>query len=241
MFAQQYYQEITNLFDRIQREEMPNIQRAAEMALQSISQGGLLHLFGSGHSHMICEEVFRRAGGLCCINAIMDPALSGHGEFSCILERLEGYVPTVLGQYDLRAGETIVVISNSGINAAPVEAALYARGKGLKVVAITSLKHSKAVPSRLKSGQKLYEVADVVLDTGGPVGDAVLTTPELPAPFCGTSTLTGTFIINCLAATIIEGLLKRGQMPGIRMSANVNHNQKSPCEEHDRRIALQSH
>jgi uncharacterized phosphosugar-binding protein len=239
MFAERYHQEITALLNRIHREELPRIQQAADLALESVARGGMLHLFGSGHSHMVCEEVFRRAGGLCCVNAIMDPALSGHGYFSSTLERLEGYVPTVLGQFDLRPGETLVVISNSGINAAPVEAALYAKSKGLKVVAITSLTHSQAVPSRVSGGQKLYQVSDVVLDTGGPKGDAVLVSEQLPAPFCGTSTITGAFIINCLMACIVEGLLQRGQTPSIRLSANVPHDQKALCDDYDRRIALQ--
>lgn len=241
MFAKQYHSAITELLERIQRDEMPRIQQAAALALESLGTGGMLHLFGSGHSHMVCEEVYRRAGGLCCINAIIDPSLSGHGYLSSKLERLEGYVPTIFSQYDLRSGETIVIISNSGINAAPVEAALYARNKGLKVVAITSLRHSEAVASRVCSGQKLFELADVVLDTGGPVGDAILGAEQLPVAFCGTSTITGTFIINCLIATIIEGLLARGHIPSIRVSANIPHNIKALCQEFDQRIALQGH
>jgi uncharacterized phosphosugar-binding protein len=88
--------------------------------------------------------------------------------------RLEGYVPIVLGQYDLRAGEHLVVVSNYGINAAAVEAAMYAKARGLTVTAVTSLEHSGAVPSRHSSGKNLFELADYVLDTCGPRGDAVL-------------------------------------------------------------------
>lgn len=239
MYANQYYHAITGLLERIHREEMKRIEAAAHLAVQSIADGGMLHLFGSGHSHMACEEVFRRAGGLCCVNAILDPALSGHGYLSSELERLEGYVPVILQQYDLRAGETMVVISNSGINPAPVEAALYARSKGLKVVAITSMLHSTAVPSRLREGQKLYEVADIVLDTGGPLGDAILLSEHLPVAFCGTSTITSTYIVNCMMAFIVEGLVRLGRAPDIRVSANVPQHSKGNCDNYDRRVALQ--
>jgi len=219
--AATYHACITEILARIGREQLPAIRTAAAAMSDSIRDGALLHIFGSGHSHMASEEIFRRAGGLCCVNAIIDPALSGHGPFSMYLERLERYVGVVLDQYDLRRGEHLIVVSNSGINAAPVEAALYGKDRGLVVTAITSLAHSRAVPSRHSSGRRLFEVADHVIDTCGPLGDAAIRIDGIPDPIGATSTVTTAVIVNMLVAEIIEQLVAAGATPPVRRSANV--------------------
>jgi uncharacterized phosphosugar-binding protein len=241
--AAQYHARITTLLARIGTEQRPGIERAGIAIAASVARGGLLHIFGTGHSHMAAEEIFHRAGGLCCINAILDPALSGHGPLSMWLERLEGYVPIVLGQYDLRAGEHLVVVSNSGINAAPVEAAMYAKAQGLAVTAVTSLEHSRAVPSRHSSGKKLFELADYVLDTCGPRGDAVLAVEGISEPACATSTVTTAVVVNMLVATVIERLIAAGVRPPVRVSSNVPEGaggNDARCAALEERIKLQA-
>jgi uncharacterized phosphosugar-binding protein len=219
--AAAYFTRIEAILRRIDAEQRGVIEEVGRLVAGSVARGGLLHVFGSGHSHIAAEEIFHRAGGLCCVNAIIDPALSGHGPFSMNLERLEGYTPTVLAQYDLRAGEHLIVVSNSGINAAPVEAAMYGRGRGLVVTALTSLEHCRAVPSRHSSGRRLFEVADYVIDTCGPRGDAVLTIPGIAEPVCATSTVTTATIMNMLIATVVERLVESGARPPVRVSSNV--------------------
>jgi uncharacterized phosphosugar-binding protein len=241
MLGRRFYNESAAILGRIATEQMPNIERAAAMAAESVSAGGMLHIFGSGHSHLIAEEIFRRAGGLCCVNAILDPALGGHLRTSTTLERLEGYVPIVFGPYDLRQGEVIVIISNSGINAAPIEAAFVAKERGLRVVAITSMAHSQSVASRHSTGRKLPDLADVVIDNCGVPGDALLQVDGVPSRICATSTLTGTLIIQCLMAEIVEALRARGVTPPILISANVPRDGGGGdlCRDYEHRVMFQ--
>lgn len=240
--ARDYHTGISAIVAHIGAEQRPAIERVGAAIADTVARGALLHIFGSGHSHMAAEEIFHRAGGLCCINAIIDPALSGHGPFSMYLERLEGYVPTVLAQYDLRAGEHLIVVSNSGINAAPVETAIYGKARGLIVTALTSLEHSRDVPSRHSSGRRLFEVADHVIDTCGPRGDALLTIGGVPERVGGTSTVTTAIIVNMLVATVIERLAASGVRPPVRVSANVPEGaggNEARCAALEERIKLQ--
>ena len=240
--AGDYHAGIAAIIARIGIEQRHAVERVGAAIADTVARGALIHIFGSGHSHMAAEEIFHRAGGLCCVNAIIDPALSGHGPFSMYLERLEGYVPIVLALYDLRAGEHLIVVSNSGINAAPVEAAIYGKSVGLVVTALTSLEHSRDVPSRHSSGRRLFEVADHVIDTCGPRGDALVSIAGVPERVGGTSTVTTAIIMNMIMATVIERLLAAGVHPPVRVSANVPEGEagnEARCAALEERIRLQ--
>ena len=145
----------------------PNISAAADLLAPAIEEGGLVHVFGPGHSHIIAEEAFNRTGGLACINPIVDRT-GGRAEL------VEGYAAAILEGHDLRQGEVMVVSSNCGVNPLPIEMALLARARGLAVVAITSLQFSRSLTARHTSGSHLFEVADVVLDNRCPEGDALV-------------------------------------------------------------------
>lgn len=240
--AARYLDRIRDILDRIDAGPRETIAQVGAAVADSIAHGALLHVFGAGHSHMAAEEIFHRAGGLCCINAIVDPALAGHGSFSMQLERLEGYAPLLLAQYDLRAGEHLIVVSNSGINAAPVDAALYGKARGLVVTAVTALAHSRAVPPRHSSGKKLFEVADIVIDTCGPRGDAALALAGIAEPVGATSTVTTAVIMNMLIATVVERLVASGVRPPVRVSSNVPEGaggNDARCAALEERIKLQ--
>jgi len=242
MKAEVYFQGIRAIIERLGSEQLPVIQRVAGAIAASVGGGSLLHVFGSGHSHMAAEEVFRRAGGLCCINAILDPALSGHGPFGTALERAPGYIPVLFSQYDLRGGEHLIVVSNSGINAAPIEAALYGKEHGLVVTAITSLTHSRSVPSRHPSGRKLYELADHVIDNCGPVGDALLEVPGVAERVCATSTVSTALIMNMLMAEVVGRLVAAGRTPPVVRSANLPgrvSDYEERCADFEERIRRQ--
>ena len=136
------------------------------------ANGGLLHVIGAGHSAMLGEELFYRAGGLAPVN---------HGAMrSTMLERVEGYVATLLRSAGVREGDVVLVVSTSGVNVFSVEAALEARKLGAKTVAITSKQYSSPLELRNPWGKRLYEVADVVIDNKVPRGDAVLELEGVP-------------------------------------------------------------
>ena len=242
MQAEAYLAGIRAMVDQISTGQLPTIRRVGSLIADTIRQGALLHIFGSGHSHMAAEEIFHRAGGLCGINAILDPALSGHGPFGTALERTPGYIPVLLQHYDLRAGEHLIVVSNSGINAAPVEAALYGKEHGLIVTAVTSLAHSKSVASRHSSGKKLYEISDHVIDNCVIPGDALLEVPGISERICPTSTVMGAVIVNLLMAQVVERLVAAGAAPPVLRSANLpgGGRHSDDCQAREQRIKMQA-
>ncbi|HWI65710.1 MAG TPA: SIS domain-containing protein, partial [Symbiobacteriaceae bacterium] len=196
MMVEAYYATVNRTLSTVMATQAGAIEEAGRLGAEAILNGGLIHAFGTGHSHMIAEELFDRAGGLVLVNAILEPSLMLHEgvQRSSSLERLPGYAQRLLELEPLTAGDLLIVISNSGRNAAPVEAAMYARERGLKVAAITSVAHSKSQPPNHASGKKLYELADVVIDNCGIPGDAALEVPGSPALVCATSTVAGAFI-----------------------------------------------
>lgn len=218
---ERYGETVQQLLTEIFESEVEAIERAARLATTSIASGGVLHVFGTGHSHMIAFEAFGRAGGLAAVNAIVDIALTpfNHGRDGK-LERLAGYAEVLLETEDLRPGEVVVVVSNSGINAVPIDFAVGCRARGLHVVAITSMGHSRSSPSRHPSGQKLYEVAEIVIDTHVVLGDAALTLDGI-GKIGPTSTVAGAVIINALTARVAELLLEAGEISPVLISQNL--------------------
>lgn len=218
-----YHQAIARLLTRIVETQAEPLERAARTVFASLREEGILHIFGSGHSHAVAEEAFHRAGGLVPVNVIQEVFLTPltsplkSGPF----ERLSGIAAILLDAYDCRRGEVLIVVSNSGINPVPVEMALGGRERGLTVVAITSVTHSQQVPSRHASGRRLFEVADILLDTCGALGDAVVTLPGLAQGVGPTSLIAGAFLVNALACRVVECYLAAGLNPPIYRSANV--------------------
>lgn len=200
------------------------IAQAADWLGEALARDGWLYAFGTGHSHMLAEEVFYRAGGLAHAVPMLDSKLMLHDEAieATYLERREGYAATLLQHYPIAAGDVLVVASNSGRNAVPIELALAGRERGLKVVVITNLTQSGAWPARHSSGKKLAEVGDVVIDNGGISGDACVEMPGMPSLIGPTSSITGMFIINALIVQGIENALARGVAPEIYISSNTN-------------------
>ena len=218
---QRYFDRLQELLDDL-REEGPHIEAAAAMMAACIAGGGVVHVFGSGHSHMMAEEVFHRAGGLFAFNAMLDVNLTSFGTLKAgMVERTEGYAPVILDSFDVRPGEIVVVVSNSGINPVPIELANEARKRGAKVIAVTSSRSYRAAASRHSSGQKLAEVADLTIDSRVPAGDAILELEGLDAPVAASSTALGAALMNAIVAQTAEALLATGHQPPVIVSMNV--------------------
>jgi len=213
--ATDYFKEALSCLMDIERQEMDKIRRVAEVTAQSILDGGIVHVFGSGHSSMPAREIHIRAGSLSNVEAIgLDRII---GKF----ERIEGIAQVLLGSYDLRAGEVLIVISSSGINALPIEIALEGNKLGLFTVAVTSMQHTSKVQSRHSSGKRLFEVTDEVIDTHVPYGDASIDVPGFPFKVGPLSTLAGVAITNAIVVETVGQIVAKGGTPPVRISRNM--------------------
>jgi uncharacterized phosphosugar-binding protein len=203
---------------------MEPIQRAAELIAAAIADDGIVFTFGTGHSHVIAEDVAYRAGGLAPVDAMNEPSLTGHQKVmqSEYMERVEGMAEVMLNYYGLSEKDVLVVISNSGRNAAPIEMAKGAKARRVPVIAITSLAHSKGTRSRHSSGKKLYQFADVVIDNGCPKGDCVMQLEGLAQPVGAGSGVAGMFILHSIMVQTIQNLLERGIDPPVFRSGNLD-------------------
>ena len=223
MYFVDYIQELVAILQRIAKEEAPGILEAGRMVGRAIASGGVVHIFGAGHSHMMAEEAFFRAGGLAAINPILDERLSFfHGALeSTRIEREEGYGRRLAAREHIQAGDVGIVVSNSGRNAAPVEMALEMRSRGISVIAITNVAQSAGATSRHSSGQRLFEIATLVIDTHVPEGDAVAPIPGLERRVGAASTVAGAAIINSIVVEAAGELSRLGAAAPIFPSANL--------------------
>lgn len=226
--AEQYYARSRDLLGAAWEANGAAIAHLAPIVGANIAAGGVVHTFGSGHSEIVSREIIGRAGGLVCVTGVIDPT----GGF---IENLPGYGARLIERYDrqyeLRAGETIIVISNSGKNGAPIDVAQYARAKGLTVAALTCLAMSRITPSQHASGRKLYECADVVLDNGGVPGDAIVNVGE-QVHAGPTSTLIGCSVLNWLMLAVMDWLKAGGHPLPVLRSQNL-----PGAIEHNRELA----
>jgi len=218
---ERYFERLRGLIDEVEQQG-PQIEAAAALMADSIANGGIVHVFGSGHSHMMAEEVFYRAGGLWAFNAMLDINLTSFGTLRAgMVERTEGYAKVVLDSFDVRAGEVVVIVSNSGINPVPIELAMEARERGAATIALTSAEHYGNAVSRHSSGKKLIDVVDLVVDSRVPVGDGILMLDGMDTAVAASSTVLGAALMNAIVAQVAETMLAAGNTPPVIVSMNV--------------------
>jgi len=220
--AQEYLRLSRGLVDTVEA-QMPAIQRAAEWFAQSILAGRMVHVFGSGHSRIMVEEMWPRYGSFPGFNPIVELSLSFHNlvvgangqRQAMFLENVSGLAERILRNFAVRPEDSALVISSSGCNLVPIEMAEGFHRRGLKVAVIVSLQHSQASASKHPSGKKMQEFADVVLDTGAPPGDAMVRVPGLETPVAPGSTVGGCLLVNAIKAEVAARLTAAGQPPKV--------------------------
>lgn len=215
----EYLDTICELIQNMKNTQGDAIREAATLVGNTIIAKGLVYTFGSGHSQLLAQEVHARAGGMYPVLQIIDP-LWGRAE------RIEGLGETLLRGVPFKPGETIFVISNSGRNPEPIEVAMKAKELGLHVIVVTSLTHSRSVTSRHSSGKKLYELGEVVLDTGTPAGDACMNFKGMDVKAGAASTVLGAALMNAVMVEAIQYILDKGGNPPVLMSANLDGNEE---------------
>ncbi|MFN8520948.1 MAG: SIS domain-containing protein, partial [Chloroflexota bacterium] len=215
--GRRYLRTVTDLIARLLDQEWPRIAAAADLMTDAIASGHVIHAFGSGHSHMLAEELFYRAGGLVRVRPILFEGLMLHASapLSTTLERMPGLAAILLSDHPIDAGDVLILGSNSGSNAVTTELASLARAAGARTIGVTSLRHATSGSARVHDGRRLHELVDVAIDNGGAVGDAAVEVEGLGARVAPTSTVVGAAILEALVAETVERLVARGVVPEV--------------------------
>ncbi|NND05405.1 MAG: SIS domain-containing protein [Saprospiraceae bacterium] len=224
----EYLERSRGIIETVSDQE-PSIRKVAAMFADSILQGRMVHLFGSGHSRMMVEEMWPRYGSFPGFNPIVELSLSFHNlvvgangqRQAMFLENVSGLAARILRNFDTSPQDTALVISSSGCNVVPVEMAEEFQRLDIKVVAIVSKLHLEGSASKKRDGKKLVDFADYVLDTGAPLGDAMIYLDGLDTPVAPGSTLGGVMLINCLKAETAKILHQSGHTPKVLSSGKI--------------------
>ncbi len=227
-YTQQYLEECSRMVEVVRAQE-ETIKKVAQLFAQSIINGRVVHLFGSGHSRIMVEEMWPRYGSFPGFNPIVELSLSFHNMVTgangqrqaMFIENVSGLAERILRNFDIDSQDTALVISSSGCNVVPIEMAEEFKKKDVKVVALVSSLHLEGSTSKRKDGKKLTDFADLVLDTGAPLGDAMIRIDGLDTPVSPGSTLGGVMLINTVKAEMAAILTANGMPPKVLSSGKV--------------------
>lgn len=248
--TQTYLQHCRGIQERVAAQESL-IQQAADWFAATILAGRMVHVFGSGHSRIMVEEMWPRYGSFPGFNPIVELSLSFHNlvvgcngqRQAMFLENVSGLAVRILRNFDLSPVDTALIISSSGCNVVPIEMAEEFQKRGVRVVSIISTTHSEASTSKRADGRKLQDFSNLVLDTGAPVGDAMVKLEGLDTPVAPGSTVGGCLLVNSIKAEVAQRLIAGGQPPKVLSGANVVGAERavalfeSAYDEHGRRLA----
>lgn len=227
------------------------IHLAADWFSDTILAGRMVHLFGSGHSRMLVEEMWPRYGSFPGFNPMVELSLSFHNlvvgcngqRQAMFLENVPGLAEKILRNFDVSVKDTALIVSSSGCNVVPIEMAMGFKARGVKVVSIISKSHSEASLSRHESGKKMQDFSDLTLDTGAPVGDAMVTIPGLDTPVAPGSTIGGCLLVNSIKAEVAARLTRAGAPPKVLTASALVGSERASAlfeaayDEHARRLA----
>ncbi len=224
----QYLDQAAKLFSRVQQQEEA-IREAAAIFSETILAGRLVHVFGSGHSRIMVEELWPRYGSFPGFNPIVELSLTFHNlvigangqRQAMFLENVSGLAERILRNFKLDQRDAALVVSSSGCNVVPIEMAECFQAAGIVVVAVVSLQHLQGSVSKREDGKKLTDFADMVLDTGAPLGDAMVQVEGLETPVSPGSTVGGILLINALKAEVASLLVAGGKIPKVLTSGQI--------------------
>ena len=248
--TQDYLEKCRGLIDKVAAQE-DAIAQAADWFSKTILAGRMVHVFGSGHSRMMTEEMWPRYGSFAGFNPIVELSLSFHNlvvgcngqRQAMFLENISGLAERILRNFDINDTDSALIISSSGCNIVPIEMAEGLQKRGVKVVAMISKDHSEPSTSKDARGKKLQDFADLVLDTGAPAGDAMVYVDGLDTPVAPGSTVGGCLLVNSIKAEVAKRLTAGGQPPKVLTASIITGAEKATelfeaaYDEHGRRIA----
>jgi uncharacterized phosphosugar-binding protein len=226
--TEDFLQKSAEILETVKKQQS-QIRQAAEMFAGTIMEGRMVHIFGSGHSRILVEEMWPRYGSFPGFNPIVELSLTFHNlvvgangqRQAMFLENVSGFAGRILRNFDLKEVDTALIISSSGCNVVPIEMAEIFQKQKIRVVSIISKIHAEKSTSNRSDGKKLGDFSDLILDTGAPAGDAMVNVPGLDTPVAPGSTVGGTLLINCIKAELAGILTAKGHPPKVLSSAVV--------------------
>ena len=224
-----YFNTLIERLEKVRDAQANSIEKAANMCAKSIAADKLVFTFGTGHGAIPALESFPRTGTIVGFRPIVESTMiSFHhvwGDMGArqyrFIHAQEGYGKAILRSHQLDPADTMILFSHSGINAVIMDIAIECKERGIGLIGVTSLPHSTSVPSRHSSGKRLFEVADVVVDTGIPIGDAAIDIDGLEHPVGASSTSVTIAIAHAIVSTTAEKLVQQGITPGVMVSPNT--------------------
>jgi uncharacterized phosphosugar-binding protein len=233
--ALEYLSAAQAILERIRATQLAAIAAAAQICVDSIAAGGLVHLFGTGHSRIPVEEIFPRHGSFPGFHPIVELSLTYHNQVvgangqrqAMFLERIEGFGEVILRNFVFGPHDSFMIFSNGGVNSVVIDVALGARRRGMPVIAVVSLAHCQASAPRHSSGKRLPDIADVTIDNCSPAGDALVRVPGLAYPVGPGSTIGYAVVVNMLKCLVAAELTRRGQPPLVLTSGVLIGSQES--------------
>ena len=219
-----YFTNIAVVLDTVLTTQRDAMEQSAKLLADATLGDHNIFAFGCSHAGLLALEMYYRTGGLATINPVRAPGLTldiDPATMTSQMERLPEYGRVIADNQPIGEGDVVIVHSVSGRNTVTVDFALRCREKGARVIALTSVAAGKAIPSRHPSGKLLMDVADVVLDNCGCVGDASIEISGVPEKVAPTSTAVGAAMLNAIMGRAVELIVERGEVPPIFMSANV--------------------
>lgn len=234
---ERYFETMEGVVQKARDTQGEPLMEAARALAATTKDGGLIHLFGSGHSSLVTEDVFWRSATMANVHAIFESAVAGINEITktSLMEKVEGLGQVIVSYNEVDRPDSIICVSNSGNNAATVDVALAAKARGVTVIGITNVEYADTLTTQHSSGKKLKDIADIVIDNCSLIGDAAIELEGLPVKVGATSTIPVVFLIAGLLAQTCELLLEEGITPDVYYNGHLEY-ESADVREHNQEL-----
>lgn len=232
-----YFETMQSVVEKVKTTQQENIKKAAQILADTTEKGGIIYGFGTGHSHLVVDDAFWRAATPANYCALLEQSATGSFEItkSYYIENTYGLGKMIVDYHRITPNDCMIIISNSGNNIAPVDAALRAKEKGIPVIAIIAVEYSNFLKCKHKDGVKLKDVADVVLDNCSLIGDAAVEVDDFPMKVGSTSTIPNVFLQNAILCEMVDILVKRGFKPDVYYNGHMAFMDEN-CADHNDKL-----
>lgn len=232
-----YFETMQQVVEKVKTTQGENIKKAAEILAKTTENGGIIYGFGTGHSHLVVDDAFWRAATPANYCALLEQSATGSFEItkSYYIENTYDIGKMIVDYHRITPNDCMIIISNSGNNIAPVDAAIRAKEKGIPVIAITAVEYSNFLKTKHRDGVKLKDVADVVLDNCSLIGDAAVSIDNFPMKVGSTSTIPNVFLQNAILAEMVNILVKKGFTPDVYYNGHMAFMDEN-CADHNDKL-----